>query len=161
MKGTFYKTELVVFAITDEVVLDKYNKLKASGELESYINNIFAESVLRSLEMKQMENIDQLKDANNQKFDELSQKIDFLQNFIADKLPKGLVPTNMTHPSVQPKEVVTSPSVLQDSEVMQSVSPSEVKVEEKVNTGSLIKKGNKKKNLNMATLLGKASKMKN
>lgn len=161
MKGTFYKTELVVFAITDEVVLDKYNKLKASGELESYINKIFAESVLRSLEMKQMENIDQLKDANNQKFDELSQKIDFLQNYIADNLPKGISPTNMSHPSIQHKEVVSSPSVLQDSEVMNSVPPSEVKVEEKVNTGSLIKKGNKKKNLNMATLLGKASKMKN
>lgn len=159
MKGTFYKTELVVFAITDEDVLNKYNKLKASGELEVYVNKIFAESVLHSSEKKQMENFDQLKDAYNQQFTELSKKIDFLQSSLANNLTNGVNTNNLSHPSIQHKEVV--PSAIKDSNVMESMSPSDVTAEEKVNTGSLIKKGNKKKNLNMATLLGKASKMKN
>lgn len=161
MKGTFYKTELVVFAITDEDVLNKYNKLKASGELEVYVNKIFAESVLHSSEKKQMENFDQLKDAYNQQFTELSKKIDFLQNSLANNLTNGVNNNNLSHPSIQHKEVVSSPSAIKDSNIMESMSPSDVTAEEKVNTGSLIKKGNKKKNLNMATLLGKASKMKN
>lgn len=161
MKGTFYKTELVVFAITDEDVLNKYNKLKASGELEVYVNKIFAESVLHSSEKKQMENFDQLKDAYNQQFTELSKKIDFLQNSLANNLTNGVNTNNLSRPSIQHKEVVSSPSAIKDSNVMESMSPSDVTAEEKVNTGSLIKKGNKKKNLNMATLLGKASKMKN
>jgi len=159
MKGTFYQAELIVFNITDEVVLQKYNELKASGELEAYVNKVFAESISRSLEKKQMESLDMIKDASNQQFDELSKKLESLGEMLVQKLDSVSTRRN---PSayVPPKEIVSTPNVTQDNN-SQTIPSGETQQKENVNAGSLIKKGVKKKNLNMAALMGKASKMKN
>ena len=141
MKGTFVQGEIIVFTIEDELVLAKYKELKKSGELESYVNKIFAESVLHAIEDKYL-------NSNKEELGKLMEKLDVIQNQMSKMRVMG-VQSNF------------SPSITNNVPHKEIENGKPPVVKEKVKAGEVIKTGTKKKKgLSMAGLMSKANAMK-
>lgn len=141
MKGTFVQGEIIVFTIEDELVLNKYKELKKSGELESYVNKIFAESVLHAIE-------DKYANKNKEELNMLIEKMDVLT-------------AQMSKMRVMGVQASHSPSVTNSVPHKEIEGNSEPVVREKVKASDVIKNApKKKKGLSMAGLMNKANAMK-
>lgn len=141
MKGTFVQGEIIVFTIEDELVLAKFRELKKSGELESYVNKIFTESVLHAIEDKYLNN-------NKEELGKLMEKLNDIQSQMSKMRVAGI------QQNFSPNAVNSVPH-----KDIQNENPPVVK--EKVKAGDVIKSGTKKKKgLSMAGLMSKANAMK-
>lgn len=146
-----YQGELVVLVMDNQEVINKYLELKSSGELESYINRIFKESILGKPE-------EETPNVNKNQIDEILNEIGGLKKLLEVNSRRSLA-NSSTFNEAAPTLVKPISNDQPNDLVTQENTPNSNTPEEKP-VSAKIKQGTKKKGLNMNSLLSKAQKMK-